>query len=117
MGMLNGSERECPICGKVFWATAEHVYKAVSHGRQYIFCRYNCMRAFEKGTKKPKDGRSGKRICGLKETVYKMLDEGYTMNDITRRTGQSYCTIKYHKDKWDEKKWIEKYGPHREDEI
>jgi YHS domain-containing protein len=116
MGMLNGSERECPICGKVFWATAEHAYKAMSQGKQYIFCRYNCMRAFEKGDKKPKGKNIGKRICGLKEKVYQMLDDGLTMSEIIRMTGQSYSAIKYHKDKWEEKKWIEEHGPHRDDE-
>lgn len=36
--------KKCPICGTVFKATHEYVYKR----NDTYFCRYNCMRAFDR---------------------------------------------------------------------
>lgn len=42
----------CPICGTQFRPTTMWVYKRYHNRQELIFCRYNCMRAYDK--KKPR---------------------------------------------------------------
>lgn len=44
--------RICPICGTKFRPTTMWVYKRPHNRQEILFCRYNCMRAYDK--KKPK---------------------------------------------------------------
>ena len=57
---LNAIERSviqdlhiCPICGTEFRPTTAWVYKRYQNREPLIFCRYNCMRAFDKKRPKP----------------------------------------------------------------
>lgn len=40
----------CPVCGKTFYATSEHAYKASVRSTAYkdLVCSYSCMRAVER---------------------------------------------------------------------
>lgn len=39
---LGRSRRKCPVCGKVFYKTADWVYKAYANGGHYTLCSYSC---------------------------------------------------------------------------
>lgn len=41
-------ERECPICGKPFSPTVQHIYKVGKSANRKFVCSYTCMRNWEK---------------------------------------------------------------------
>ena len=44
---LDGTERKCPICGKVFLAHEEWAYKKTKDKHSNIFCSWGCLRKWE----------------------------------------------------------------------
>ncbi len=87
------ADRKCKWCGKRFVPTAERGWKS----RGKYFCRYSCMRAWERADDAKKDGRIGNPGGARKRPKYtpELLDEcarlyveekiGYA--EIRRRTG------------------------------
>ena len=50
---MYGAWRKCPICGKDFFVThpdeyAYKRYKSRSHGTYLFFCKWSCMRAYDR---------------------------------------------------------------------
>lgn len=64
--IVSGGEQTCPICGKVFWAYADWVYKTGYKYKEKFYCSYNHMRQAqaekEEGYKPTRDG-NGNIVC------------------------------------------------------
>ena len=41
-------KRECPVCGKTFWAGSEWVYKRGYAKNMRVYCSWKCKRSEEK---------------------------------------------------------------------
>lgn len=80
--------RKCPICGKLFWSSAEWVYKIGHKNAQQIFCSWKCMRAEEKKNMTITDKISQAIRDGLTDNeIKKMLGVTQRQIDFKRRKG------------------------------
>lgn len=53
--MLSGSI--CPVCGKEFFPTPEHVYRAGKGIRTIFFCSWSCLNRKDEAKHTPKKGK------------------------------------------------------------
>ena len=49
--LKESSMKKCPVCGKMFIATVDWVYKKETKNGIKFYCRYNCYRATYKDYK------------------------------------------------------------------
>ena len=62
----------CPICGTEFRPTTTWVYKRFHNHLPVLFCRYNCMRTYDRMHQKKNLSRFGKRAW---ETSKESIEE------------------------------------------
>ena len=94
--LLNGGERTCPVCGKTFWAYAEHAYKRGSESCPVYFCTWKCLRAYDATHKEV-----SRRTHGFIQTdqVRELRNKGMQIAAIAWELGCSYHTVAYHLNK------------------
>jgi YHS domain-containing protein len=82
----NWQERQCPVCGKTFIATAEWVYRRGGASMEHIFCSYKCLRKFD-GSKPTK--------AETRERVIQAIKDGLTTKEICLLVGTDYNKVLY----------------------
>ena len=84
------------MCGKEFWAYAEHVYKRGPAYSPIYICSWKCTLAYDKEFEEKK-----KKGTGLTKTeqVKRMRDSGMSIAQIAYELGCSTHTIIYHLNK------------------
>ena len=86
---LNEHKRECPVCGKQFWSSAQWVYKTNYGHSQQIYCSWKCMRSEEKKRMTVSDKISQAIRDGLNDNEIKKL-LGVTQRQIDFRRMKSH---------------------------
>ena len=87
---VTGTERECPVCRKIFIPTLEWVYKR--NGTQ--LCSWGCTRKYEKMLEsKKKHGKKSKVTEEQKQEVIRMLQAGMTGVQVAAETCLTDVTI------------------------
>lgn len=80
-------KRKCPVCGKVFWASAEWVYKKGYSHCMRVYCSWKCLRQEEKD-KTP-----------LKDKIDRAILDGLTNAEIKELLGVTQHQIDYRRDR------------------
>lgn len=47
-GASHENEEVCCICKERFFRTSAHIYRRTSKGKELFFCKYSCMRQYDK---------------------------------------------------------------------
>lgn len=75
-------ERECPICGKPFSPTVQHIYKAGKAANRKFVCSYTCQRAWEKNPDVLKKGIKKRRSEGNNKVAVRVVETGEVFDSI-----------------------------------
>ena len=59
MVYMDGRERKCPVCGKVFLLPPENVYKLQINREWQHFCSYTCYRSVQKQIEAKRNKKRG----------------------------------------------------------
>ena len=92
--------RKCRWCGKEFECRREYGWKIPISRKSdfyYYFCKYSCMRAYEKDKEEKKV--RGKKTPEDKQ-VLALLNAGYNQCEASRITGVNYRRVRTIRDKW-----------------
>lgn len=76
-------ERECPICGKPFSPTVQHVYKAGKSANRKFVCSYTCMRNWEKNPELLKKAPTQKGKYGNNRISVRVVETGEVFDTIS----------------------------------
>lgn len=98
--LINGSERQCPVCGKRYLITCRFDEWGFGYGRT-LLCSYHCMRDFERRRENMR-----KRLIGMNEAaleinrqerdreIVRRYKAGMTMNAISVYLGCGHETVR-----------------------
>lgn len=80
---MSEHRRKCPVCGKLFWSSAEWVYKKGYKNAQQIFCSWKCLRSEEK------------KSMTITDKISQAIRDGLTDNEIKKRLGVTQRQIDF----------------------
>lgn len=91
--------RKCRNCGKEFECRKEWGWKIPrnrNNGTYFYFCRYSCMREYEKA----KEARKKPKMTPMTMQVLGLLREGYNQSEAGRIVGMTYKQVNRIKEAW-----------------
>lgn len=86
------SEKKCPICGKLFMARPEYVYKRVTKNRVNYMCSWKCLNMYDDEHDRRKGRKPNQNVI---DEIKRLAKEGRTAGQISDELGVNVRRVRY----------------------